>query len=126
MKRLLSALFIVLLSGCASLNAPSADLINEIPVVEMGAKAPEGNNYILHVPAEQTFPVQLSVAGSLFTKTGEAKTQASFKRDVYLYKHWVSYNGKDWQPLDKLLALSLATGLGPEGGIVKVEVDERP
>jgi hypothetical protein len=62
----------------------------------------------------------------MFKKSGGAKTQVSFKREIYLYKHWASYNGTEWHKLDKLFGLTISAGMKPDGGIMKITLEEHP
>ena len=113
-----------LLGGCAALSAPSTDLIKQKPVVQMGDPKPEGHDYILYIPGGQIFPVALTVEGTLLRQSGEATTQVSLDRDLYLYQKWASYDGKDWQRLNAVIGLKIGTGMGSEGGVVKISAEQ--
>ena len=126
MKKGTGILLLLLLTSCAAMSPPSSDLIDSKAVVTMGAEAPQDNDYILYVPADQEFPIVLTVNGSMFNKEGRAGTSVSFRRDLYLYKTWASYNGRDWQKLDQLFGISVSAGMQYDGGIIKVGLEERP
>ena len=68
-----------------------------------GQTAPAGQPFVLHYPAGAPLPVETSVSGTLLEKTDKSELQVSLKRDVYVYKHWASFDGKDWQRGDRLV-----------------------
>lgn len=123
--RLLTWIILVLsVTGCTSLSSPSSNLINEKPVIKMGSDKPEHDDYILFIPADQEFPIELEVAGSMINKTGKAEATVSLNRDVYLYKYWASYNGKEWQRLKEAFGLKLSAGMQADGGMVTIELED--
>lgn len=100
MKKIPSAAFVALLSltACASLPPPSQETMGAMPVVTYGQLAPAGTKeFILHYPAGTRLPVEASVTGSLLEREDRATLTVALKRDVYVYKHWASLDGKTWQ-----------------------------
>lgn len=84
------------LAGCAGLMAPGADEMAKVPVVRYGEAAPAGGEHVLLYPAGAPLPVVASVSGTLLAKTGEARMEVATSRDVYVYKNWLSFDGKNW------------------------------
>ncbi|MBA1331567.1 hypothetical protein QQ73_10620, partial [Candidatus Endoriftia persephone str. Guaymas] len=54
-----------------------------------------------------------------------ANTQVSLQRELYLYKQWLSYDGKSWQPTHEQVDFTLSAGLNGEGGKVVVKANDR-
>ena len=96
MKIALTILFVALLSGCASMNTPSASLIDTIPVVKVGVTDDTPEDHIVFIPANTEFPVKFSLNGTIFNSDLSSTIMASFKQDLYLYKYWASLDGKKW------------------------------
>jgi hypothetical protein len=116
------ALF-ALLAGCSAPVTLSEDLIKQKPVVKMGGAAPAESDYILYIPAGQTFPADLTIDGSLLRQSGDATTQISMKRDLYLYQDWASHDGKKWQRLNKVIGIKVGIGANAEGSQIKVGLE---
>lgn len=112
------------LMGCASWQTPSADLAKQVPVIEIGNNKPEGNEYILFVPAGKDVPVKMTVGGSFLSQEGYAETSVKFRQDLYLYKYWSSFDGKTWERSHGLFETLLSAGLDPEGGKVEIKVNK--
>jgi len=100
MNRILTAALLAAtatLAGCAGLMPPpGADEMAKIPVVRYGEAAAPGGDYVLLYPAGAPLPVVASVSGTLLSKTGEARMEVATSRDVYVYKNWLSFDGKNW------------------------------
>ena len=111
----------VVVAACAT-QPPGADLATRIPVVEIGQPKPADKEYILLVKAGRDYPVKMSVDGSFLAKTGAAETTVRVKRDVYLYKHWTSFDGKTWER--GKLSMKVGVGMDPSSGKVEINVDE--
>lgn len=84
------------LAGCAGMMAPGADEMAKVPVVRYGEAAPAGGEHVLLYPAGAPLPVVASVSGSLLAKPGQARMEVATIRDVYVYKNWLSFDGKNW------------------------------
>lgn len=98
----LSATFALLslslgLGGCASLMPPSAADLEKIPLIRFGNAAPADGEFVLHYPKGAPLPVQASIAGDLVAEKAVATLHAAPSRDIYQYKQWVSFDGKNWQ-----------------------------
>ncbi|WP_455205901.1 hypothetical protein [Kaarinaea lacus] len=110
------------IGGCASTHAPNASSISALPVVELGQEQPDNVEYILLLRSGVNVPVTVSISGSLLTTESKVNTNVQLKRDVYLYKHWSSLDGKTWG--EKNINLLIGTGLDTKGGMINVTVDE--
>lgn len=103
------------LTACAGLQAPPQSEIAAAPVVSYGQAAPTGRDFVMHYPAGALLPVRTSVTGSLLEREGRAELQVSLKRDIYVYKHWASFDGKTWRRGDELVGGKIAMTLPGEG-----------
>ena len=119
----LSSLVMVFFSGCASMFVPDSDIINELQIVKIGSNKPDGNEYILHIPAGASIPVHLTVDGSLISAPIDNKPVTQINQELYIYKYWASLDGKNWQPTRDLINMPVTIGVGPEGGQIHVKVD---
>ncbi|USF86327.1 hypothetical protein [Candidatus Endoriftia persephonae] len=125
-QMVLSTMLLALgISGCASMAPPSSAEMAKLPVVEIGSGTPDSPDYVLHIPAGQTFPVELVIDGSMLQQKAGANTQVSLQRELYLYKQWLSYDGKSWQPTHEQVDFTLSAGLNGEGGKVVVKANDR-
>jgi len=123
MKIALTILFVALLSGCASMNTPSASLIDTIPVVKVGVTDDTPEDHIVFIPANTEFPVKFSLNGTIFNSDLSSTIMASFKQDLYLYKYWASLDGKKWVNSHKLLNVQPSGGFDKAGATVEVKLD---
>jgi hypothetical protein len=96
-QRFVIALAGLSLIGCASWMAPSEQSMAQVPVVRFGSAAPAGKDFVMLYPAGTPLPVVASVGGTLMEQGDKATLHATLKRDVYVYKHWVSFDGKNWE-----------------------------
>jgi len=85
-----------LLSGCASLSAPTPEEIARLPVVTYGEKAPANGDFVLLYPAASHLPIEVSAQGSLLAQSDRAELKVRLKQDVYLYRGQISFDGKTW------------------------------
>lgn len=86
------------LGGCASLFPPKAEDLAQTPVVRFGEAAPGGKEFVTFYPAGAPLPVVATVDGTLLERKASVSMQVALKRDVYLYREWVSFDGKNWVP----------------------------
>ena len=85
-----------LVSGCASLSAPTPEEIARLPVVTYGEKAPADGDFVLRYPAASHLPIEVSVHGNLLAQSDRAELKVRLKQDVYLYRDQLSFDGKTW------------------------------
>lgn len=83
--------------GCASWMAPSEKEMAQVPTVRFGDMAPAGKEFVVLFPAGTPLPIVASASGTLMDKADKATLNVTLKRDVYVYRHWVSFDGKTWQ-----------------------------
>jgi hypothetical protein len=112
-----------ILSGCAYVHTPPYTLIDEVPVVKIGASTTHSENHIVYIPANTPFPVEFTLKGSVLSQPASSKVTVSFKRDLYLYKSWASENGRIWINSHKLLDVEPSGGFDATGGRVEVKLD---
>lgn len=97
MKNTLSLSAIVLsLSACASLTPPTAEEAAALPTIRFGQTAPEGKDYVLLYPAGVPLPIDMSITGNVFEKDEQTTLNPRLKKDIYVYKHWASLDGRNW------------------------------
>jgi hypothetical protein len=85
-----------LLPLAACMTPPTAAEMAKVPVVKFGQPAPADRNFVLLYPAGAALPVDASVGGSLITQPAAARLNVTLKHDVYLYRYWISFDGKTW------------------------------
>ncbi len=85
------------LIGCASWMAPSEKSMAQVPVVRFGNPAPAGKEFVVMYPAGTPLPIVASVGGTLMDQGDKATLHVTLKRDVYVYRRWVSFDGKNWK-----------------------------
>ncbi len=96
MKRLqylLIGIAAISLFGCASWMAPSAN----VPTIRFGETAPPGKDFVMLYPAGTPLPVDAFVGGTLMSQPDKTTLHVTLKRDVYVYKHLVSFDGRNWE-----------------------------
>jgi hypothetical protein len=108
--------------GCASTSTPDVSSINSLPVLEPGQETQNDEEYVLLLRSGVDVPVTITLSGSLLSKESTTHTSIQLKRDLYLYKQWSSFDGKTWE--EKNFNLLIGTGLGLEGGIITITIDE--
>jgi hypothetical protein len=131
--RLVNILIVVatcaVLSACAGMQ-PKPDDIAKVPHFQFGQPLPQGNDYVLHFPAGTALPVAAVVDGNIFEHNDQTTMHVTLKRDVYVYRQFVSFDGVNWQPhrnlIDIRLELQIPQKDGANAGIVHVKVDQKP
>jgi hypothetical protein len=83
--------------GCCSWMAPSERELAQVPTVHFGEAAPAGKKFVLVYPAGTPLPIVASVGGTLMDQADKTTMHVTLKRDVYVYGHWVSFDGKKWE-----------------------------
>lgn len=67
------------------------------------------------LPAHLLATSALSACAGMQMPDEIADLQVKLKRDVYVYKHWASFDGKQWQPGHDIISGKLAMTLPGEG-----------
>lgn len=122
-KRILAvpaALCVMWFSGCATVSGPPENLLERVPVVEIGQPEPADKQYVLFIRAGKPLPVHLTVKGPLFVQPAQANAQVQLSQSLYIYKDWSSLDGINWTRQGFEGAASI--GLAPKGGIVDIHV----
>jgi len=129
--RLLSLAGILLLfNGCATMGKPSQEEITSLPIIDYGAAVPENGNYVLRFPAGKPIPTPVSFTGNLFTAPDKKELSVAPATDIYTYKDWISFDGKEWhnaeEHLDLKVELELPGYYRPKPGYLKLNLDRKP
>ena len=125
----ITALIAVLnLSGCAGLSRPSAEQLAALPTVEFPNTPPAGD-FILKLPGGKPIATQVVIEGSALASGASQTLNATLPRDLYVYRDWVSEDGKNWKPAGDLLRIEVAVTLPshehPKPGVIRVKVDRK-
>lgn len=120
--RLLVITASIVIGACATTKVPDASSISQLPVIELGQKAPLDKEYVLLLRSGESVPVTVSIAGSLLAGEKTTNMNVELVKDVYLYKEWTSLDGKTWNK--KNINFLVGAGLDTQGGKVIVTVDE--
>ncbi|MDD2686715.1 MAG: hypothetical protein PHY62_11185 [Gallionella sp.] len=125
---LFAAVTFASLSACAGLPPSSAE-IAQAAQIRFGQPRPEGDNYVLHYPAGTPLPVSTVVDGDLFEQAGQSTLHVTLKRDIYMYREFASFDGKNWQPARSLIATNLELQIpqknGSNAGYLHIEMKQK-
>lgn len=125
---LISALALSL-SACAGLTPPSASELAHAPRIELGQPLPSGDNYILHYPAGKPLAVSTVVDGSLFERAEASELHVVLRRDIYVFRRFASFDGKNWQRANKLidtkLELQIPQNDGSHAGLLHMTLNQK-
>lgn len=97
----LPVIFAVSLAACSGMpyqfaSLPAATELATLPVIQLGQPKPAQGDYIVYLPANQPVTTVAKVQGNLFAQTDSKTLSVQLKRDVYLYKNWISYDKREW------------------------------
>lgn len=89
------------LTACSGLqrsmaSLPDASVLETLPVIKFGQAKPAQGDYIVYFPASEPITAIARVQGSLFEKADSKELQVKLRRDLYLYKNWVSADKRQW------------------------------
>lgn len=117
------------LTGCAAMQKPTTERLTAMPVVEFGQPVPSGHEYVLHFAAGQPIPTNVSIKGNLFEQAAEQTLNVKLRRDIYVYKQWVSYDNVTWRDGQEVIQsnveLKIPSHQHPKPGIITVQMDEK-
>lgn len=121
-----AALAALSLSGCAGLVLPGADTMAKLPVVRFGEQAPADKEYVLLLPANTPLPINTSVEGNLLAQGAKTQMTVTLKKNLYIYKRWVSFDDKTWTPgqdvIDGKYTITIpGEKTGTDPGVMKAE-----
>jgi len=115
------------IGGCTSMGKPSLEIFDTVPEVQFGDNVPEGGEFILHFPAGKPIPVVARIKGSAFSEEAENTLHVTLKKDIYAYKHWVSFDRKIWHRSDQAMGFNVEVRIPspehPKPGLMKIQVD---
>ena len=127
-RMLIAASTCVALTACAGLP-PSTAEIAKAPQIRFGQPLPEGKDYVLFFPAATPLPASIVVDGSLFEQEGHASFNVTLKRDIYLYRQFASFDGKNWQLgrdlIKSQLELQIPQKDGGNAGMLHLKMDQK-
>lgn len=125
---LASGIALVSLCACANLSAPSPDAIARLPVVTFPETPPAGD-FVFRIPAGKPIPTHVAVAGSALASGAEKTLEVTLPHDIYVHKRWISDDGRQWRPLDEVLAINLSLSLPsdehPKPGELRLTIDRK-
>mgnify|MGYP001572869096 CR=1 FL=1 len=117
---------LALTSGCASLGVPPADRIARLPVVTF-PEPPATSEFVLKLPAGQPIPTHVSITGSALASTARHTLDVTLPKDLYVYRDWVSDDGRTWRrsrsELSFRMALHLPSTEWPRAGELSLMID---
>lgn len=115
--------------GCATLHQPSDTMLNSLPVVTFGETAPANKEFVLYFPAGKPISTKTSIKGNLFVQDASGNLDVALRRDIYVYKNWVSYDRKTWLDGQKAISshvtLKIPGHEHPEQGLIQIQMDEK-
>ena len=111
------------LSGCSCLYAPSSSLIENTPVVKMGSTTNPPKEFILFIPANSKFPMNFLAKGDALDTNETATVMVSFTKDIYLYDHWASLDGKKWMDFHSMFKVKPSGGFDSMGANIQLKMD---
>jgi hypothetical protein len=126
-----SSLIIVI--ACAALTAcacfaPTSAEIAKAPQIRFGQPLPKEGDYVLLFPAGTPLPVSVAVGGNLFEREQQATLQVTLKRDVYVFGHFASFDGKNWSRSYKLIKSELKLEIpqkdGSNAGLLRLNMNQ--
>jgi len=69
------------------------------------------------------------VDGNLFEQGGHSTLNVTLKHEIYVYRKFASFDGKNWQPVRKLLDTHLELQIpqkdGGNAGMLHVKMDRK-
>lgn|GEM_PF-1100779 len=113
---------LVVVFGCATSSPPNARDFAVIPVIRAGSNAATGTEHIVRIAAGAPVPIQLRIEGDLLVADVVSTVMATFKRNIYLYKDWASFDGKDWKRTHELIEVDTGGGFDKSGGLIAVKL----
>lgn len=89
-------------AACAGL-APTTAEMAQVPKVRFGDPAPAGQEFVAFFPAGTPLPVIAAIDGSLLDRSARSELHVTLKRDVYVFRRWLSFDGKTWLRSDDVV-----------------------
>ncbi|MES2888477.1 MAG: hypothetical protein V4739_10755 [Pseudomonadota bacterium] len=120
------------LGGCAGTlgRLPAPEVLQALPVVAYGQPKPAQGDYIVHLRAREPITADAQVRGNLFVANDQKTLSVQLKRDLYLYKHWLSHDKVSWRKADEAVGGTISVQLPgyarPNAGEILIELNEKP
>lgn len=116
-KWVVAFVFTASLSGCAMTPASPPDTVQQLSVIDvsnnLSAARIQQHDYIIHVPAGETFDINVKIGGSLLSDEVVQRVPVRLSRDLYVYKSWASFDKVQWKNSHELLNIAVSGGLEP-------------
>lgn len=116
------------LTACASFP-PSSAQIAKAQQVRFGQPLPKEGDYVLLFPAGMPLPVSMVVGGNIFEQEQQATLHVTLKRDVYIFGHFASFDGKNWSRGFELikgeLKLEIPQKDGSNAGMLRLDMNQK-
>jgi hypothetical protein len=117
----------VVLTACTSFS-PSVAQIAKAQHVRFGEPLPKDGDYVLLFPAGTPLPVSMVIGGNLFEQEQQATLHVTLKRDVYVFGHYASFDGKHWTRGFKLIKSALKLEIpqkeGGNAGLLRLDMNQ--
>lgn len=131
-RSLIACSALAILSGCAALTPPpTAEKIASLPVVELGKQPPQGadGEFVFKIPGGKPIPTRVAIDGSALSSGAQQVLHATVPKDLYVYKTWVSEDGRNWKRANEVFdvkaKIALPSPESPLGGEVQLTVDRK-
>lgn len=129
MKILCLVAILLTATACSLPIRPSAEHLDELAVIPLGADVPAGQDYVLYFPAGVKIPTEVWIGGTLFASDTQQHLSVALKRDIYVYKQWVSYDRQTWlsarDVIDSDIDIKIPGYDYPRLGHIRIRMDER-
>lgn len=126
----IAAMSCLAVNGCAGWQAPSAQTLSELSVIEFGDKVPTDKDFILHFAADKPIPTAVAIQGNLFSQEAQDRLDVKLRRDIYVYHDWMSFDRVNWIDARKALGVKVEIKLPgytyPQPGHVHIRMDLKP
>ena len=124
----LPSIALLFVAACVSLP-PSPESMSRLPVVEFGQTVPADGEYVLFFPAGKAIPLDVAVKGNIFAKDADQRVNVTLRKDIYVYKEWISYDRVTWRngrdAIKSSAQMRIPGYKHPEPGLIKIQMDER-
>jgi len=124
-------LMILITTGllCACSVPPKPSDLKGIPVVTYGQNTPANKSFVLYFKAGQPINTNVKIRGNLFEKDNFSVISVKLKKDLYVYKNWVSSDRKIWVDSNSALGIKLHVKLPgpkfPKPGLIDLHIYEK-
>jgi hypothetical protein len=116
------------LTACASFPPSSAEIAKS-PQLRFGQPLPKEGDYVLLYPAGTPLPFFVAVGGNLFEQAQQTVMHVTLKRDVYVFGHFASFDGKNWSRGFELikgeLRLEIPQKDGGNAGMLRLDLNQK-